>query len=174
MSTGADRTVRVVLALGSNLGDRLGHLQGAVDALFGTEELRPVGLSPVYETAPVGGPDQDDYLNAVAVADTPLGPEALLERAQAVERAFHRVRDVRWGPRTLDVDVVAYGDLVRTDSELTLPHPRAHERAFVLRPWADIDPDAEIAGRGAVRDLLAGVADQELRRRDDLVLRVPR
>lgn len=133
-----------------------------------------MALSPVYETAPVGGPEQDDYLNAVAVAETLLTPEALLERVQEVERAFHRVREVRWGPRTLDVDVIAYDGLVRTDPELTLPHPRAHERAFVLRPWADIDPDAEITGRGAVRDLLAGVADQELRRRDDLVLRVPR
>lgn len=174
MSTGGNRASRVVLALGSNLGDRLGILQGAVDTLFAPGPLRPVALSPVYETAPVGGPEQDDYLNAVAVAETLLTPEALLERVQEVERAFHRVREVRWGPRTLDVDVIAYDGLVRTDPELTLPHPRAHERAFVLRPWADIDPDAEIAGRGAVRDLLAGVADQELRRRDDLVLRVPR
>lgn len=174
MSTGGNRASRVVLALGSNLGDRLGILQGAVDTLFAPGPLRPVALSPVYETAPVGGPEQDDYLNAVAVADTLLTPEALLERVQEVERAFHRVREVRWGPRTLDVDVIAYDGLVRTDPELTLPHPRAHERAFVLRPWADIDPDAEITGRGAVRDLLAGVADQELRRRDDLVLRVPR
>lgn len=174
MSTGGNRAGRVVLALGSNLGDRLGILQGAVDTLFAPGPLRPVALSPVYETAPVGGPEQDDYLNAVAVAETLLTPEALLERVQEVERAFHRVREVRWGPRTLDVDVIAYDGLVRTDPELTLPHPRAHERAFVLRPWADIDPDAEIAGRGAVRDLLAGVADQELRRRDDLVLRVPR
>lgn len=174
MSTGGNRASRVVLALGSNLGDRLGILQGAVDTLFAPGPLRPVALSPVYETAPVGGPEQDDYLNAVAVADTLLTPEALLERVQEVERAFHRVREVRWGPRTLDVDVIAYDGLVRTDPALTLPHPRAHERAFVLRPWADIDPDAEIAGRGAVRDLLAGVADQELRRRDDLVLRVPR
>lgn len=174
MSTGGNRASRVVLALGSNLGDRLGILQGAVDTLFAPGPLRPVALSPVYETAPVGGPEQDDYLNAVAVAETLLTPEALLERVQEVERAFHRVREVRWGPRTLDVDVIAYDGLVRTDPALTLPHPRAHERAFVLRPWADIDPDAEIAGRGAVRDLLAGVADQELRRRDDLVLRVPR
>ncbi|HLU96571.1 MAG TPA: 2-amino-4-hydroxy-6-hydroxymethyldihydropteridine diphosphokinase [Thermobifida alba] len=174
MSTGGNRASRVVLALGSNLGDRLGILQGAVDTLFAPGPLRPVALSPVYETAPVGGPEQDDYLNAVAVAETLLTPEALLERVQEVERAFHRVREVRWGPRTLDVDVIAYDGLVRTDPELTLPHPRAHERAFVLRPWADIDPDAEITGRGAVRDLLAGVADQELRRRDDLVLRVPR
>ncbi|MEY9214739.1 2-amino-4-hydroxy-6-hydroxymethyldihydropteridine diphosphokinase [Thermobifida halotolerans] len=164
---------RVVLAFGSNLGDRLENLQGAVDALFDPRGLRLVGLSPVYETAPVGGPEQDDYLNAVAVADTLLSPETLLERAQGVEEAFHRLRDVRWGPRTLDVDIIAYGGQVRTAPELTLPHPRAHERAFVLRPWADIDPGAELPGRGAVRDLLAEVADQEVRRRDDLVLRVP-
>src|SRR5690606_10732451 len=165
---------RVVLALGSNLGDRLAALQGALDALADPDALRLLAVSPVYETAPVGGPEQDDYLNAVAVAETVLAPEALLARAQQVEKEFHRVRDVRWGPRTLDVDIIDYAALVRTDPELTLPHPRAHERAFVLRPWADIDPAAVLPGRGAVRDLLAGVADQEVRRRDDLVLRVPR
>ena len=156
MSTDWSKASRVVLALGSNLGDRLAALQGALDALADPDALRLLAVSPVYETAPVGGPEQDDYLNAVAVKE------------------FHRVRDVRWGPRTLDVDIIDYAALVRTDPELTLPHPRAHERAFVLRPWADIDPAAVLPGRGAVRDLLAGVADQEVRRRDDLVLRVPR
>jgi 2-amino-4-hydroxy-6-hydroxymethyldihydropteridine diphosphokinase len=174
VSTDWSKASRVVLALGSNLGDRLAALQGALDALADPDALRLLAVSPVYETAPVGGPEQDDYLNAVAVAETVLAPEALLARAQQVEKEFHRVRDVRWGPRTLDVDIIDYAALVRTDPELTLPHPRAHERAFVLRPWADIDPAAVLPGRGAVRDLLAGVADQEVRRRDDLLLRVPR
>ncbi len=166
---------RAVLSLGSNLGERMDHLQGAVDALFDAGTLTLVALSPVYETAPVGGPDQDAYLNAIVVADSEFGADVLLERTQSVELAFHRERDVRWGPRTLDVDLVAYGDEVRESAALTLPHPRAHERGFVLRPWADVDPDAVIPGRGSVRDLLdiGGVAEQQMRRRDDLVLRRP-
>ncbi|GAA4904824.1 2-amino-4-hydroxy-6-hydroxymethyldihydropteridine diphosphokinase [Streptomonospora salina] len=163
---------RAVLALGSNVGDRPAALQGAVDGLFDSPELVPVSLSPVYETAPVGGPDQGAFLNAVVTADTRMPPEVLLERAQSVEEALGRVRDVRWGPRTLDVDIIAVGGEQSDDARLTLPHPRAHERAFVLRPWADVDPDAEIAGRGPVRDLLAGIEGQELHRRDDLALQV--
>lgn len=163
---------RVVLSLGSNVGDRLAALQNAVDALFDAPGLEPVALSPVYETAPVGGPEQGPFLNAVIAADTRMPPGVLLERAQSVEEALGRVRDVRWGPRVLDVDIIAVDRQFSDDPRLTLPHPRAHERAFVLRPWADIDPGAEVAGRGAVRDLLAGVADQELHRRDDLELRV--
>ncbi|GAA3751935.1 2-amino-4-hydroxy-6-hydroxymethyldihydropteridine diphosphokinase [Spinactinospora alkalitolerans] len=168
-----DDARRVVLSLGSNLGERLDNLQGAVDSLFDASGLRLVALSPVYETAPVGGPEQDAYLNVVVVADTLLTPVTLLERAQSVEEAFQRVRDVRWGPRTLDVDIISYGGETSADPDLTLPHPRAHERAFVLRPWADVDPDAEIEGRGSVSELLGAVRDQELQRRDDLVLQVP-
>ncbi|MDA0563561.1 2-amino-4-hydroxy-6-hydroxymethyldihydropteridine diphosphokinase [Streptomonospora sp. S1-112] len=164
---------RVVLALGSNLGDRMAALQGGVDALFEARPLVPRAVSPVYETAPVGGPEQGPFLNAVVAADTALPAEAVLERALAVEEAFQRVREVRWGPRTLDIDIIAVAGERSDDPRLTLPHPRAHERAFVLAPWADVDPAAEIPGRGAVRDLLAAVADQELRRRDDLELRLP-
>lgn len=171
---------RVVLALGSNLGDRMAALQGALDVLFdgspdedGVPGPVALAVSPVYETAPVGGPEQGAYLNAVVAADTASAPYALLRRTQAVEERFRRVRGVRWGPRTLDVDILAFGDLTRDDPELTLPHPRAHLRAFVLRPWADIEPEARIPGRGAVRGLLDGVADQELRRRDDLRLSAP-
>ena len=165
--------LRVVLSLGSNLGDRMANLQGAVDALCDAPGLEPVALSPVYETAPVGGPQQEAFLNAIVVADTVLGPYALLERTQSAEEAFGRVREERWGPRTLDIDIIAFGGHVQNDSALTLPHPRAHERAFVLTPWADVDPDAAIGERGAVRDLLAVVEGQELHRRDDLVLRLP-
>ncbi|MBB4929251.1 2-amino-4-hydroxy-6-hydroxymethyldihydropteridine diphosphokinase [Lipingzhangella halophila] len=166
---------RAVLSLGSNLGERMDHLQGAVDALFDADGLTPVALSPVYETAPVGGPDQGAYLNAIVVADSALDPDLLLERTQNVELAFHREREVRWGPRTLDIDIITYGDEVRDSPALTLPHPRAHERAFVLRPWADADAEAAIPGRGSVRSLLDEdeVAGQHLRRRDDLVLRAP-
>ncbi|MDE3722450.1 2-amino-4-hydroxy-6-hydroxymethyldihydropteridine diphosphokinase [Nocardiopsis sp. N85] len=171
---------RAVLALGSNLGDRWATLQGGVDALLtGEGAPAPVALSPVYETAPVGGPDQGAYLNAIVVVETEGTPEELLERAQAAERAFGRVREVRWGPRTLDVDVIAFGDTRSDDPRLTLPHPRAHLRAFVLRPWLDVDPTAHLPGRGAVADLLAAVIaeepeeEQEPHLREDLRLSPP-
>jgi 2-amino-4-hydroxy-6-hydroxymethyldihydropteridine diphosphokinase len=155
---------RTVLALGSNLGDRLATLQGGVEALLdppgpgssgpGSPGLALVALSPVYETMPVGGPPQPEYLNAVLIAETTLPATALLRRVQAVEAAFGRVRQEVWGPRTLDVDVIVYGDVVSDDPELMLPHPRAWERAFVLAPWLDADPDAEIPGQGRVAGLL--------------------
>jgi 2-amino-4-hydroxy-6-hydroxymethyldihydropteridine diphosphokinase len=148
---------RAVLALGSNLGDRLATLQGGVGALLGPPGLALVALSPVYETVPVGGPPQPEYLNAVLIADTSLPAADLLRLGQAAEAAFGRVRQEVWGPRTLDVDVIVYGDVVSDDPELTLPHPRAWERAFVLAPWLDADPDAEIPGRGPVAALLDAV-----------------
>lgn len=164
---------RVVLALGSNLGDRLDMLQGAVDALADTPGLRLVGVSPVYETDPVGGPDQPDYLNAVVVADGRHSARTLLERALAVENAFDRVREVRWGPRTLDVDVIAVGDLEVHDPDLDVPHPRAAERAFVLVPWLDVDAAAELPGAGPVAALVERLGRDGVRRRDDLDLVVP-
>ncbi len=165
---------RVVLALGSNLGDRLENLQGAVDALFDTPKLTFVAVSPVYQTRPVGGPPQPDYLNAVVIAATAEPAQTVLKLAQGVEKAFHRTRQVRWGPRTLDVDIIVRGDEVSDDPELTLPHPRAHERAFVLSPWLDADPDAELPGRGRVADLLPGVSSAGVRRRGDLAIRPPK
>ncbi|WP_285731742.1 2-amino-4-hydroxy-6-hydroxymethyldihydropteridine diphosphokinase [Nocardiopsis sp. ATB16-24] len=171
---------RAVLSLGSNLGDRMKALQGAVDALLdGTDAPAPVAVSPVYETAPVGGPEQGAFLNAVIVVDHDGTPRSLLERARAAEEAFDRVREVRWGPRTLDVDVIAFGEVRSDDPELTLPHPRAHLRAFVLRPWLDLDPLARLPGHGPVADLLAKVTaesgqdGQRLRRRTDLRLLLP-
>jgi len=158
LDTSAEHPARVVLALGSNLGDRMANLQGAVDALFGAPGLEFLAASPVYETAPVGGPGQPDFLNAVLLASTLRPARAVLDRCQAAEAAFHRTRGVTWGPRTLDVDVIAYDDVVSDDPVLTLPHPRAHERAFVLAPWHDVDPDARIPGRGRIADLLAAMA----------------
>lgn len=170
----AGRAVRrIVLALGSNLGDRMEQLQGAVDALADTPGLRVVAVSPVYETDPVGGPDQPEYLNAVVVAEGVLSPRTVLERALAVEDAFDRVRDVRWGPRTLDVDVIAVGDLVVDEPDLVVPHPRARERAFVLVPWLDADPAAELPGAGAVAGLVERADRTGVRRRPDLDLVVP-
>jgi 2-amino-4-hydroxy-6-hydroxymethyldihydropteridine diphosphokinase len=164
---------RVVLSLGSNLGDRLEWLQGALDALADTPDLLLLAVSPVYETDPVGGPDQPDYLNVVVVAEGTQSPRTLLERALAVENAFDRVRDVRWGPRTLDIDVVAVGDLVVDDPDLQVPHPRAGERAFVLVPWLDVDAAAALPGLGRVAALVERLDTSGVRRRDDLDLVVP-
>ncbi|CAL9508527.1 2-amino-4-hydroxy-6-hydroxymethyldihydropteridine diphosphokinase [Streptomyces sp. enrichment culture] len=166
---------RAVIALGANLGNRLETLQGAIDALEDTPGVRVKGVSPVYETEPWGvAPDsQPSYFNAVVILKTTLPPSSLLERAHAVEEAFHRVRDERWGPRTLDVDIVAYAEVVSDDPQLTLPHPRAHERAFVLAPWLDVDPEAALPGRGRVADLLAAVTRDGVTPRADLELRLP-
>jgi 2-amino-4-hydroxy-6-hydroxymethyldihydropteridine diphosphokinase len=164
---------RTVLSLGSNLGDRLDNLQGAIDALFDAPGLDFVAISPVYETKPVGGPEQDDFLNVVIVANSRLAPESLLERVLGIEEAMDRTRAVRWGPRTLDIDIVTIGELISEAPELLLPHPRAHERAFVLAPWSDVEPDASLPGQGRVTDLLPAVADQQVSRRDDLSLQPP-
>ena len=171
--TAADPGPTVVLALGSNLGDRLANLQGGVDALCTGPGLSRVQVSPVYETAPVGGPAQPEYLNAVLVAATTLSAQAVLERGQEAESALGRVRGQRWAPRTLDVDVIVYGTEVSDDPGLTLPHPRAHERAFVLAPWHDLDPGAVIPGQGRVADLLAAVGTAGVRLCPDARLRRP-
>jgi 2-amino-4-hydroxy-6-hydroxymethyldihydropteridine diphosphokinase len=160
---------QAVLALGSNLGDRQDILQGGVDAIAGIEGVRLTGVSPVYETVPVGGPPQPDYLNAVVLAEVTIPSLDLLDRLHAVEAAFDRVRLVRWGPRTLDIDIITVADEHCDDPDLTLPHPRAHERAFVLAPWHDVDPDAVLPGWGPVADLLAR-ADQTGIRRSEMPL----
>ncbi|MFJ5899916.1 2-amino-4-hydroxy-6-hydroxymethyldihydropteridine diphosphokinase [Streptomyces sp. NPDC093064] len=166
---------RAVISIGSNLGNRLETLQGAVDALEDTPGVRVKAVSPVYETEPWGVEpgSQPSYLNAVVVLKTTLPPSSLLERAHAVEEAFSRVRDERWGPRTIDVDIVAYAETVSDDPLLTLPHPRAHERAFVLAPWYDVDPDAQLPGRGAVANLLTALTREGVEPRADLELRLP-
>jgi 2-amino-4-hydroxy-6-hydroxymethyldihydropteridine diphosphokinase len=162
----------VVLALGSNLGDRQDILQGAVDAIVGLPGVRVTAVSPVYETVPVGGPAQPDYLNAVVLADSARSARELLDRLHEVEAAFDRVRVVRWGPRTLDIDIITVDGQTSDDPQLTLPHPRAHERAFVLAPWRDVDPDAALPGHGPVAELLAK-ADQSGLRRSNLSLVIP-
>lgn len=148
--------MRAAFGLGSNLGDRVGHLAAAVAGLAagGVDNLE---VSSVYETDPVGGPEQPDYLNAVAVGDTSMGATELLTLARTLELAAERVRTVRNAPRTLDIDLLAVGDVVLATDELTVPHPRAHERAFVLVPWAEVDPTFVVPGRGEVADLAAAV-----------------
>jgi 2-amino-4-hydroxy-6-hydroxymethyldihydropteridine diphosphokinase len=162
----------VVLALGSNLGDRQDILQGAVDAIVGLPGIRVTAVSPIYETVPVGGPAQPDYLNAIVLADAARPARELLDRLHEIEAAFDRVRAVRWGPRTLDIDVIDFGGERSDDPALTLPHPRAHERAFVLGPWRDVDPDAALPGRGLVAELLVE-ADRSGLRRSNLNLVIP-
>jgi 2-amino-4-hydroxy-6-hydroxymethyldihydropteridine diphosphokinase len=161
---------RAVLSLGSNLGDRFGHLRSAVEGF--ADVL--VAASPVYETAPWGGIEQDDFLNAVLVVEDPaVDAWGWLRRGQALEDASGRVREVRWGPRTLDVDVVTVDAVASDDPDLVLPHPGTPQRATVLRPWFDIEPDAVLPGHGTVAALLAALgpgAEDGMRRRDDLVL----
>ncbi|MEU3355885.1 2-amino-4-hydroxy-6-hydroxymethyldihydropteridine diphosphokinase [Streptomyces sp. NPDC037389] len=166
---------RAVISIGSNLGNRLETLQGAIDALEDTPGLRVKAVSPVYETEPWGVEPgaQPTYFNAVVLVKTTLPPDSLLERGHAIEEAFERVRDERWGPRTLDVDIVTYQDVVSDDPVLTLPHPRAHERAFVLAPWYDVDPEAVVPGHGSVSELLAGIGREGVAPRADLELRLP-
>jgi 2-amino-4-hydroxy-6-hydroxymethyldihydropteridine diphosphokinase len=162
----------VVYSIGSNLGDRLGNMQGAVDALSDTPDVIVVDVSSVYETEPLGVPaESPQFLNIVVIAETTLEPRTLVERAFAIEEAFGRIREgVRWGPRTLDVDLIMVGNAIVDQEDLKLPHPLAHERAFVLVPWYEVDPTAEIAGKGAIGDLLSQADASGVVRRDDLVI----
>jgi 2-amino-4-hydroxy-6-hydroxymethyldihydropteridine diphosphokinase len=154
---------RAALALGSNLGDRLALLRAGIRDLATTAGIELVAASSVFETDPVGGPEQGAYLNAVVVVNTTLDPRALLERALEIEAGQGRVRVERWGPRTLDVDVLSVGEELSDDPYLTLPHPQAHERAFVLVPWAEIDPTYVLPGLGlTVVDLLAALPAEDL------------
>jgi len=160
---------KVVYSVGSNLGDRLANLQGAVDAIRDTPDVIVVDVSGVYETDPVGGPEESpQFLNLVIVAETTLEPRTLLERAQAIEDAYGRVREERWAPRTLDVDLIMVGKNLTDESDLKIPHPRAHERGFVLVPWAEVDPAGAVPGKGAVADLLGALNTSGVVRRDDL------
>ncbi len=173
--TGEMRPIRrVVLALGSNLGDRMTSLQGAVNAIADTPDVWVTSVSPVYETEPVDAPEgSENYLNAVLLVDTTLAAHRLLDRALAVEDAFDRERgEVRNSPRTLDIDLIVVGDR-RSRDELVLPHPRAHERAFVLQPWHDLEPEAELIDAGPVAELLEKVDTSIVVKRDDLELEIP-
>lgn len=168
--TGGMRPIRqAVLSIGSNLSDRLGKLQGGVSALEDTPEVTVVAISSVYETEPVGAPaGSKKFLNAVVLLDTTLTVHTLLDRALAIEDAFGRERSDDNAPRTLDVDIIVVGDRVANDDQLILPHPRAHERGFVLVPWLEIDPEGEIPGRGFVADIIGDVDASGVAKREDL------
>lgn len=163
---------RAVLSVGSNLGERQARLQGAVDSFADTPDCWITAVSPIYETRPVDAPEgSENYFNAVILMDTTLSAHRLMDRAQAVEDAFGRERsEVRNAPRTLDVDLIVVGNRVADEDGLILPHPRAAERAFVLAPWYDVEPDAEIPGFGPIADLLEKVGREGTTRRDDIEL----
>ena len=143
--------MRAVLSTGSNMEDSRAHLARVVDECA----AEVVAASSLYATAPWGGVEQDDFLNQVLIVDVEQSPRELLRRCQSLEQRARRVRKKRWGPRTLDVDIVLIDGFFSRDPELTVPHPRAHERAFVLVPWLEIDPDAQLGGRS-----VAGIVDK--------------
>jgi 2-amino-4-hydroxy-6-hydroxymethyldihydropteridine diphosphokinase len=143
----------VYLGLGSNLGDRLATLQRAVDLLAAEPGLRVEASSRVWETDPVGGPDQPDFLNVVIRVATDLEPLDLLAACNRTEAALGRVRDVRWGPRTVDIDVLLIDDRMIDDPALTVPHPRMTQRAFVILPLLDLDPDPILPGGVRLLDI---------------------
>ena len=144
--------MKAVIALGSNLGNRELNIDSAIAELVKIVEI--THLSTNHETDPVGGPEQPKYLNAIAIAETELEPEELLIAMLEIENKLGRKREVYWGPRTLDLDLIVFGDEVIDSEILVLPHPRAHERRFVLEPWLEIEPDAHIPGIGKVKSIL--------------------
>jgi 2-amino-4-hydroxy-6-hydroxymethyldihydropteridine diphosphokinase len=168
------RSERVVLALGSNLGDRTATLADAVHDLAGLAGATLIAVSPVYESAAVKLDGVDEhaprYLNAVLTMDYSGDPYALLDAVNAIEAEHGRVRAERWGDRTLDIDLIVFGQRSVDDDRLTLPHPRAAERDFVLAPWLDLDTQAVIPGRGLVRDLLAATGNTVRRAADAAAL----
>ncbi len=159
---------RAVIAFGANLGDREATIDSAVRALAATPGVELLAVSPIYDTPAItdAGVDHDApaYLNGVVLVEAVLEPHALLEVLQSIEAQHGRVRTDHWADRTLDLDLVDFGGLVSSDERLELPHPRAWERAFVLRPWLDLEPDAILPGRGAVAELLLAASDEVVRR----------
>lgn len=163
-------SARCVVALGANLGDRLVALRSAVSALNHAPGITVTGCSPVVSTRSVGGPeDSPDYFNAVVELRVDLNPEETLRVCQSIEQQHGRERTVRWGPRTLDLDIIWFEGIEQRDPHLTLPHPRAHERAFVLVPWARLDPSAELNG-DLVRELAKRAPDLDGLSTTDLTL----
>lgn len=147
--------MKAVVALGSNLENRKLNLDIAITHL--EELLQDLKVSPYFETKPVGGPEQDDFINAVVTGSCDLTPEILLAELLKIEDQMGRVREVKWGPRIIDLDLIVYGEQVVDTVFLKLPHPLAQSREFVLKPWLAIDPEGEIPGIGAVKSLLASI-----------------
>ena len=145
--------MKAVIALGANIGDPREQMDIAVALL--KESIEVISVSSYFTTAPVGGPEQPDYLNAVCIAESELPAADLLALLHGIEKALGRERIEHWGPRTIDLDLIQYGSLLSYSEELLLPHPRAHERRFVLEPWSEIEPDAIRLTHGKISDLLA-------------------
>ena len=154
--------MKVVLSLGSNLGESEATLRAAIEEL--ARVVRVDAVSSFVYTQPQGVVDQPEFVNCVVLCETSLAPTELLAAVQRIELAAGRTREVRWGPRTLDIDLIMCDELTSDDPNLTLPHPRAHERAFVLVPWCEVDPDAVLPGYGRIDALIPSVASQGVRR----------
>jgi 2-amino-4-hydroxy-6-hydroxymethyldihydropteridine diphosphokinase len=150
--------MKAVIALGSNLENRRLNLDIAITKL--EELLGELTVSQYFETKPVGGPAQDDFINAVVIANSKLPADQLLTELLAIEDEMGRVREVHWGPRIIDLDLIVHGDQVIDTLFLKLPHPLAASREFVLEPWLSIDPEGEIPGKGSIKSLLASIQQQ--------------
>jgi 2-amino-4-hydroxy-6-hydroxymethyldihydropteridine diphosphokinase len=144
--------MKAVISLGANIGDAKANLDLAVALLREATEV--IAVSSYLQTKPVGGPEQPDYLNAVAIIESDLPAKDLLAVLNGIETAMGRTREIHWGPRVIDLDLIQYGGLLVSDEKLTLPHPRAHERRFVLAPWFEIEPEAILLTHGRISDLL--------------------
>jgi len=144
--------MKAVVSLGANIGDPKANLDLAVALL--REATDVIAVSSYLQTKPVGGPEQPDYLNAVAIVESELPAKDLLAVLNGIETAMGRTREIHWGPRVIDLDLIQYGGLLVSDEKLTLPHPRAHERRFVLAPWFEIEPEAVLLTHGRISDLL--------------------
>jgi 2-amino-4-hydroxy-6-hydroxymethyldihydropteridine diphosphokinase len=144
--------MKAVISLGANVGDPKANLDLAVALL--REAIEVISVSSYLQTKPVGGPEQPDYLNAVAIVESDLPAKDLLALLNGIETAMGRTREIHWGPRVIDLDLIQYGELLVQDEKLTLPHPRAHERRFVLAPWFEIEPEAILLTHGRISDLL--------------------
>jgi 2-amino-4-hydroxy-6-hydroxymethyldihydropteridine diphosphokinase len=144
--------MKAVISLGANIGNPEEQITLAIAMLREATEV--VVVSSIYETEPVGGPDQPNYLNAICIAESDLPAADLLSVLHGIEKTLGRERLERWGPRTIDLDLIQYGSILSSAQELALPHPRAHERKFVLEPWLEIDPDAILLTHGKVSELL--------------------
>ena len=144
--------MKAVISLGANIGDANANLELAIGLLREATEV--LAVSSYLQTKPVGGPEQPDYLNAVAIIESELPAKDLLALLNGIETAMGRTREIHWGPRVIDLDLIQYGGLLVNDEKLTLPHPRAHERRFVLAPWFEIEPEAVLLTHGRISDLL--------------------
>lgn len=151
--------MKMVISIGANLGDPIESVTTAINEI--QKVFTVLATSHLYRTAPVGGPDQDHFINAIMIIETIQEPIEVLRTLHGIEANFGRVRDIRWGPRTLDLDLIEAGR-ISDDPDCQLPHPRAHERAFVLKPWLEVDPEAELSGLGKVREM--AIPDQEVER----------